>query len=237
MSSGGFDPSGPDDGPGWREPEHLGQGAGHPWSGEASGPAGSAEAPAARPDPAAAPEWTPAGWAFSDGAGPRDAALGELIATAPVARLGPDYLPERVLRGRFGSLELVAFDVVFVSRRYRVPQYAVTAAPLLLPVPVLRLSPARLWKHRAGGLLHLPSGDPELDARWVLLTAEDAPAVRRLAADPGVRALLLESDDGDEFWSAAGHLSAIRPDGHNPALLEHHGRLLTAMVGALMSAG
>jgi hypothetical protein len=236
MSSGGFDPSRPDDGRGWHEPEHLGQGAG--WADEVSGPA--------RPEPVAAPDWTPAGWALSDGAGPQDTALGELIATAPVPRLGPDYRPERVLRGRFGSLELVAFDVVYDNPRYPGPQYAVTAAPLLLPVPALRFSPARLWKHRAGGLLHLPSGDAELDARWVLLTAEDAPAARRLAADPAVRELLLASDDGDEFWTAVGsgrgggagnYLSAIRPDGHNPALLAHHGRLLTAMVTALMSAG
>ena len=38
---------------------------------------------------------------------------------------------------------------------------------------------------------------------------------------------------GDEFWTGAGHLAAIRPDGHRPQLIEHHTRLLTALVGAL----
>jgi hypothetical protein len=71
------------------------------------------------------------------------------------------------------------------------------------------------------------------DSRWVLLAAEDTPAVRRLSQDPEVHRLLLSSDDGDEFWSAAGHVAAVRPDGHRPSLLEHHARLLTAVVAAL----
>jgi hypothetical protein len=85
-------------------------------------------------------------------------------------------------------------------------------------------------------MLQLPSGDAEFDGRWTMLTAEDSPALRAVVADPAVRGLLLGSDDGDEFWAAAGHVCAIRPDGHRPELLEHHGRLLTAVVGALMSA-
>ena len=60
--------------------------------------------------------------------------------------------------------------------------------------------------------------------------------VRRLVADPTVRGLLLGSDDGDEFWTAAGFLAVIRPDAHRPVLLEHHARLLTAAVGALAAA-
>jgi hypothetical protein len=60
--------------------------------------------------------------------------------------------------------------------------------------------------------------------------------VRRLAQDPAVHGLLLGTDDGDEFWTAAGHLAVVRPDGHRPQLLEHHARLLSAVVGAL-SAG
>ena len=148
-----------------------------------------------------------------------------------------DHRPASVLRGRSGALDLVAFDAVYASGRYLVPEYAVTAAPLLGAVPGLRLSPARLWKHRIGGLVPIPSGDAAFDTRWMLLAAEDGPQVRRLAQDPAVHGLLLGTDDGDEFWTAAGHSwRAIRPDGHRPQLLEHHARLLSAVVGAL-SAG
>ncbi|MGY1601986.1 hypothetical protein [Geodermatophilus sp. SYSU D00815] len=172
------------------------------------------------------------GWAVSDGAQPQDAVLGELIAAAPV-RLGRDHRPAAVVRGRVGTTDLVAFDVVYESGRYRVPEYAVTAAPVLLPLPRMRLTPARFWKHGTGGLLQIPSGDEEFDTRWVLLAAEDGPDLRRLVADPTLRGLLLGSDDGDEFWTAAGHVAAIRPDGHRPSLIEHHARLLGAVLGAL----
>jgi hypothetical protein len=60
--------------------------------------------------------------------------------------------------------------------------------------------------------------------------------VRGLVADETVRGLLMASDDGDEFWAAAGHLAAVRPDGHRPELIEHHARLLGAMVAALARA-
>jgi hypothetical protein len=172
------------------------------------------------------------GWTISDGTGPGDAGLAALVASAPT-RLTRDHRAAAVMRGRFGTLELVAFDVVYADKRGFVPEYAVTAAPVLATVPGLRLSPARFWKHRTGGLVAIPSGDPEFDARWVLLTSEDTPAVRRLAEDPTVRGLLLGSDDGDEFWSASGYVAAIRPDGHRPELIEHHARLLAAIVGAL----
>ncbi len=185
------------------------------------------------------------GWEVSDGTGPGDAALAVLVATAPT-RLTRDHRPAGVMRGRYGNLELVAFDVVYADKRRVVPEYAVTAAPVLATVPSLRLSPARFWKHRTGGLLPVPSGDPEFDSRWVLLAGEDTPAVRRLVGDATVRQLLLGSDDGDEFWSApagssgaltGGYVAAIRPDGHRPELIEHHARLLSAVVGALAVAG
>jgi hypothetical protein len=175
------------------------------------------------------------GWEISDGTAPQDAVLAELVATAPV-RATRDHRPAGVMRGRSGNLELVAFDVVFVDKRYTVPEYAVTAAPVLLPLPGLRLAPARFWRHGTGGLLHVPSGDPQFDSRWVLLAAEDGEAVRRLVGDLTVRGLLMHSDDGDEFWAAAGHLAAIRPDGQRPELIEHHARLLGAMVAALAGA-
>jgi hypothetical protein len=100
-------------------------------------------------------------------------------------------------------------------------------------VPYFRLAPARFWKHRTGGLLPVATGDPAFDTRWSLYTAEDSEAVRRLAADATVRGLLLGTDDGDEFWAAAGYVAAIRPDGHRPLLLEHHARLLTAVLRAV----
>jgi hypothetical protein len=173
------------------------------------------------------------GWEVSDGSGPADAPLAELVAAAPMMRLSKDHRPASVLRGRYGSLEMVAFDVVYASGRYVVPQYAVTAVPLLGTAPRFRLSPSRFWKHRVGGMVPVPSGDEAFDLRWSMLAGEDSPQLRRLAQDPAVHQLLLATDDGDEFWSAAGHVAAVRPDGHRPQLLEHHARLLTALVGAL----
>jgi hypothetical protein len=173
------------------------------------------------------------GWTVSDGGGAADAPLAELVAAAPMMRLSKDHRPASVLRGRYGSLEMVAFDVVYESGRYAVPQYAVTAVPMLAAPPRFRLSPARFWKHRVGGLVPIPSGNETFDLRWSLLAGEDSPQLHRLVQDPTVQGLLLGTDDGDEFWSAAGHVAAVRPDGHRPQLLEHHARLLSALVGAL----
>jgi hypothetical protein len=175
------------------------------------------------------------GWTVSDGSAPEDAVLQELVASAPV-RPSKEHRPASVLRGRAGPLELVAFDVVYPAGRSLVAQYAVTAAPVLGTVPRFRLAPARFWKHGTGGLVPIPSGDDAFDGRWQLLAAEDGAQVQRLAGDPTVQGLLLGSDDGDEFWSAAGHVAAIRLDGHRPQLIEHHARLLAAVVGALAAA-
>jgi hypothetical protein len=172
------------------------------------------------------------GWTVSDGEAPQDAVLRDLIDGAPV-RPGKEARPASVLRGRAGALELVAFDIAYPQGRYLVPKYAVTAAPLLGVVPGLRLSPARLWRHRTGSLVPVTSGNDAFDARWLLLATDDGPQVRRLVQDPTVQGLLLGSDDGDEFWTGAGHLAVVRPDGHRPLLIEHHARLLTALVGAL----
>ena len=174
------------------------------------------------------------GWTISDGEAPEDAVLRDLVAGSPV-RPGKEARPASVLRGRAGSLDLVAFDIVYPLGRSFVPKYAVTAAPLLGTVPGLRLSPARFWRHRTGGLVPIASGNEVFDARWLLLAAEDTPQVRRLVQDPAVQGLLLGTDDGDEFWTGAGHLAAVRPDGHRPQLIEHHTRLLTALVAALMA--
>jgi hypothetical protein len=172
------------------------------------------------------------GWTISDGQGPEDAVLRDLVASAPV-RPGKEARPASVLRGRAGTLEVVAFDIVYPLGRSVVPKYAVTAVPMLGVVPGLRLSPARLWRHRTAGLVPVASGNDAFDARWLLLATEDGPQVRRLVQDPAVQGLLLGTDDRDEFWTGAGHLAAVRPDGHRPLLIEHHVRLLTALAGAL----
>jgi len=248
-----------DSGSGWREPEHLGEGAGSEPARPSSWQPAGWDLPPAVPDRAPRPDAPPSapdplqrafsvetdlvgaqgwalqhGWTISDGEGPQDAPLRDLVASAPV-RPGKEARPASVLRGRAGTLEVVAFDIVYPLGRSVVAKYAVTAAPLLGAVPGLRLSPARLWRHRTGGLVPVPSGNEAFDARWLLLAAEDGPQVRRLVQDPAVQGLLLGTDDGDEFWTGAGHLAAIRPDGHRPLLIEHHVRLLTALVAALGS--
>src|SRR5207245_300071 len=80
----------------------------------------------------------------------------------------------------------------------------VTAAPLLAPPPSFRLTPARFWQHRTGGLLQLPSGDPEFDTRWTMLAADGSPRLRTEAQDPTLRGLLLAADHRDAFWVAPG---------------------------------
>jgi hypothetical protein len=243
------DPSGEE---GWHEPAHLGpqeEGAGPVGPPAAELPAGGAPA---RPGPAGPRRGNPVleafthrgdpwgvqgwalgvGWEVSDGTAPRDAVLAEVLAGSPL-RVGKDARPSGVVRGRAGTLELVAFDVVEPLGRRWVPRFGITAAPLLAPPPYFRLTPARFWKHRTGGLLQLPSGDPAFDTRWTMLVAEDAPPLRRLVQDPTLRELLLATDDGDEFWTAAGHVAVVRPDGQRPDLVEHHARLLGAVVAAL----
>jgi hypothetical protein len=175
------------------------------------------------------------GWVLSDGTAPEDAPLTALVQSAPV-RPGKEDRAGRVLRGRGNGLELVAFDIVSPVGREFVSTHAVTAAPVLGGLPAFRLSPARMWRHGVGGMVQVPSPDPEFDRRWVLLATEDGPQLRRLVEDPVVRQLLLGSDDGDELWSAAGFVAAVRPDGNRPQLIEHHARLLAAVVGALSAA-
>lgn len=175
------------------------------------------------------------GWTATDGSGPEDAAVTQLVQTAPI-RPGKQDVPGNVLRGRADGLDLVAFDVLTPVGRGWGITHAVTAAPLLGAVPDFRLTPARFWRHGTGGLLQIPSGDPEFDQRYVLLTTADGPEVRRVADDPVVRQALLGSDDGDEIWSAVGFVAAVRPDGHRPLLIQHHAQLLAA-VSAALAAG
>jgi hypothetical protein len=236
-SSGSTTPS-PWQPPGWDlpavEPDRPAATPAPPWQAAPSPDQRHSDAPPA--DPWGTQTWAMSvGWVLSDGTAPDDEPLTALVQSAPV-RPGKEDRAGRVLRGRGNGLELVAFDIVSPVGRQWASTHAITAAPALGTVPGFRLSPARMWRHGIGGLIQIPSPDPEFDLRWVLLAAEDGPQVRRLVEDPVVRQLLLGSDDGDELWSAAGFVAAVRPDGNRPQLIEHHARLLAAVVAALAAA-
>lgn len=168
------------------------------------------------------------GWSVSDGDAAEDAPLVDLIASAPM-RLDPYHRARAVVRGQFGSWRMSAFEIVYERGRDRVRRYAVTAAPSLVPLPTVRLVPARFWAHKTGGMLALPSGDEVFDSRWTLLVAEDSAMVRSLAAE-SVRALLLASEDRDEIWYGAGQLAIARPDNHYPDLLTWHTKVLSTLL-------
>ena len=109
-----------------------------------------------------------------------------------------------------------------------------TAAPLLgavarppaVPGPVLEPPHRRA----APGAQRRPTPSTPAGRCWSPRTGRRCAGWSRT---PRVRALLLGTDDGDEFWTAAGHVAVVRPDGQRPQLMEHHARLLGAVVGAL----
>ncbi len=177
-------------------------------------------------------EWAHShGWSISDGDAAEDAGLVDLIASAPM-RLDTYHHARGVVRGQFGSWRMTAFEIVYERGRDQVRRYAVTAAPSLIPLPALRLVPARFWSHKTGGMLALPSGDQAFDLRWTLLVTEDSPMARSLLAEP-VRALLLASEDRDEIWYGAGQLAITRTDNHYPDLLDWHTQVLSTLLAAL----
>ena len=171
------------------------------------------------------------GWSVTDGDAAEDAGLPDLIASAPM-RLDADHRARNVVRGQFGSWRMTAFDVTYERGRDQVRRYAVTAAPSLVPLPRVRLVPARFWSHKTGGMLMLPSGEDIFDTRWRLMVDEDSLLARSLLAEP-VRALLLASEDRDEIWYGAGHLAITRPDNHYPELLGWHSQVLATLLAAL----
>lgn len=177
-------------------------------------------------------EWAQGhGWSISDGDAAEDAGLVDLIASSPM-RLDQWHRGRGVVRGQVGSWRMTAFEIVYERGRDQVRRYAVTAAPTLVPLPALRLVPARFWSHKTGGMMALPSGDEAFDARWTLLVAEDSPMARSLLAEP-VRALLLASEDRDEIWYGAGHFAIARPDNHYPDLLDWHTQVLSTLLSSL----
>ena len=171
------------------------------------------------------------GWSVSDGDSAEDAGLVDLIASAPM-RLDEYHHARGVVRGQVGSWRMSAFEVVYERGRDRVRRYAVTAAPSLIPLPALRLVPARFWSHKIAGMVALPSGDQAFDTRWRLLVAEDSPIARSLLAEP-VRAMLLASEDRDEIWYGAGQLAIARTDNHHAELLDWHTQVLSTLLAAV----
>lgn len=172
------------------------------------------------------------GWPVHD----EDASLGAVLAEAPL-RLSAEHRAAPVARGRVQNWELVAFDVVYLMPKghHSRPLYAVTAVPVPIPLPVVRVAPRRFMTHGAGGLLVLPTGEEGFDARWQVLASQDTPEARGLAGEQ-LRAALLPGPDLDELWTAAGHLAVSRVDGHHDGLLDEHSALLSAAMAGLQRA-
>ncbi|MGI8531862.1 MAG: hypothetical protein ACR2KN_02555 [Geodermatophilaceae bacterium] len=169
------------------------------------------------------------GWPVQE----QDASLSAVLEQAPL-RLTREYLAAPVTRGYAGSWELVAFDVVYRMPKGQLtaPLYAVTAVPVPIPLPALRVSPRRFLTRGGTGLLVLPTGDDAFEARWRVLVETDTPQVRGVVTEP-LRAALLAGPDIDELWTAGGHLAASRADGHHDQLLTEHSALLTAAMAGL----
>jgi hypothetical protein len=185
-----------------------------------------------QPEAPALTEWAQSHrWSISDGDAAEDAGLVDLIGSAPM-RLDGYHHARGVVRGQVGSWRMTAFEIVYERGRDQVRRYAVTAAPSLVPLPTLRLVPARFWSHKTGGMVALPSGDQVFDRRWSLLVSEDSTIARSLLAEP-VRALLLAGEDRDEIWYGAGHLAIARTDNHYPDLLDWHTQVLSTLLAAL----
>jgi len=165
-----------------------------------------------------------------------DASLGAVLAEAPL-RLTAEHRAAPVTRGWMQNWEIVAFDVVYLMPKGYLsqPLYAVTAVPVPIPLPVVRVAPRRFLTHGAAGLLVLPSGDDAFDARWQILASQDTPEMRGMAGEQ-LRAALLDGPDLDELWTAAGHLAISRVDGHHDGLLDEHSALLSAAMAGLQRA-
>ncbi|MBA2552550.1 MAG: hypothetical protein H0V10_02400 [Geodermatophilaceae bacterium] len=172
------------------------------------------------------------GWPVSD----EDASLGAVLTEAPL-RLTAEHRAAPVTRGRVQNWELVAFDVVYLmpNANHSRPLYAVTAVPVPIPLPVVRVAPRRFLTHGGAGLLLLTSGDEAFDSRWRVLASQDTPEVRALVGEQ-LRAVLLDGPDLDEMWTAAGHLAVSRVDGQHDGLIDEHSTLLSAAMAGLQRA-
>jgi len=172
------------------------------------------------------------GWPVHD----EDASLRVVLTEAPL-RLSAEHRAAPVTRGRVQNWELVAFDVVYLmpNGHHSRPLYAVTAVPVPIPLPVVRVAPRRFLTHGGAGLLLLPSGDEAFDSRWRVLASQDTPEVRGLVGEQ-LRAALLDGPDLDELWTAAGHLAVSRVDGQHDGLIDEHSSVLSAAMAGLQRA-
>lgn len=172
------------------------------------------------------------GWSMLD----EDPTLAPLLADAPL-RLTAEHRAAPVLRGRSGTWDALACEVRYLMPRgeLSLAQYAVTALPVPLPLPLLRISPRRFLNHATSGLLLVPTGAEAFDGRWRVLASQDSPELRGVIG-PDLQATLLDSPDVDEVWTAAGHLAASRADGHHDALIDVHLNLLSAAMTGLQRA-
>ncbi|MGY1743423.1 MULTISPECIES: hypothetical protein [unclassified Blastococcus] len=186
-----------------------------------------------QPDRGGGAGWHPPDWRPVDRSDLEWSVAAELVRTAPARRIGDDHHPRDVRAGRIDDGGALAFEIAVSASTGWIVEWAVTALSWPSGAPRIRWTPARLWAHDHDGLVDLPSGDTRFDARWRVLGAADDPRARRLATAPAVQRALLATDDGDEIWTAAGHVAALRPDGHRAALLSHHVRLLAVLRAAL----
>jgi hypothetical protein len=172
-------------------------------------------------------------WTPIDASDNRFSDAGELVRTAPARRIGDDHHPRNVRAGDAGQAQGLAFEIGVDAATGWIPEWAVTALTCAPSAPTVRWTPARLWSHNPTKLVQLPSGNADFDARWRILSTSDDELSRRVAADPAAQQALLATDDGDDTWTAAGHVAALRPDGHRPELLTHHLQLLSVLKGSL----
>jgi hypothetical protein len=164
----------------------------------------------------------------------RPPVVGELLAGAPVP-LGPEHVAVDLRTGVHAGWSVLAFDVVVRTGQGDVPEWAVTALGRPRTADPYHLHPRRLGAFALPGRgRSVDVGPGELADRW---TATGAPDVARVLQQAAAREALLGTDDGDEVWATATALAAVRPDGHRPALLEHHLPLLAALAGAEQECG
>ncbi|MGX5655515.1 hypothetical protein ACWKWC_12140 [Geodermatophilus nigrescens] len=185
---------------------------------------------ATRADRGGAAAWArQEGWKSIDEAALELQTAEALVRSAPARHIDKDHQPRNVMAGRIDDSAALAFEVAVSASTGWIAEWAVTAVALPDGAPKMRWTPARLWLHNPDKWVELATGDEVFDARWRVLSATDDAAARRLAADPTIVQALLATDDGDDIWTAAGWLAALRPDGHRPELLKHHVQLLATL--------